>query len=292
MRILVIGGTGFIGPHLVRQLATQGHDVTVYHRGRTEAELPASVRHVRSPQALFPVLIYPDELRNPSPDVVIHMTPMGEADAHAAVQAFRGRVQRLVAVSSGDVYLAYGRFAGLEPGPVELGQLTEDSPLRTALYPYRKKALSPEDWVYHYEKILVERAVLSDRTLPGTVLRLPKVYGPGSNADLATVYQFRRHPQWRWTHGYVENVAAAIVLAALHPAAAGRIYNVGEERTPTVGERLAALPPSEVTEDRSNSSNFQQDIAYDTSRIRRELGYREPVLYEEGLARTLGTKEH
>jgi nucleoside-diphosphate-sugar epimerase len=34
---------------------------------------------------------------------------------------------------------------------------------------------------------------------------------------------------------------------------------------------------------------FQQDIAYDTSRIRRELGYQEPVSYEEGLRRTLGT---
>lgn len=31
------------------------------------------------------------------------------------------------------------------------------------------------------------------------VLRLPKLYGPGENSDLVTVYGFRRQPQWRWT---------------------------------------------------------------------------------------------
>jgi len=116
------------------------------------------------------------------------------------------------------------------------------------------------------------------------------VYGPGGDADLATVYSFRNHPQWRWTHGFVENVAAAIVLAATHPAAAGHTYNVGEEQTPTVGERLVGMPASAVPTDHDNSFNFAQDIAYDTRRIRAELGYKEIVPYEEGLRRTLGAR--
>ena len=41
MKILAIGGTGFIGPHVVRQLAEMGHEVTVFHRGRTQVDLPA-----------------------------------------------------------------------------------------------------------------------------------------------------------------------------------------------------------------------------------------------------------
>jgi nucleoside-diphosphate-sugar epimerase len=121
------------------------------------------------------------------------------------------------------------------------------------------------------------------------VVRLPKVYGPGENADLGTVHQFRHQPQWRWTHGYVENVAAAIVLAATHPAAGGQIYNVGEEHTPTVGDRLKDLPPSSIASATSMLANFEQDLVYDTSRIRDELGYREPVSYNEGLRRTLTT---
>jgi len=286
-RVLIIGGTKFIGPHVVRQLMDAGHDVTVYHRGQTEADLPVEVRHVRSPQAAMPVSSFPDELLARRFDVVIHMIAMGEADARAAVQAFRGRIGRMVVLSSGDVYRAYGRFTGIEPGPIERGLLDEDSPLRSVLYPYRKQAASPGDWTYHYEKILVEREVMGAADLPSTVLRLPKVYGPGGNADLATVYSMRNHPQWRWTHGYVENVAAAIMLAATHPAAAGRIYNVGEERTPTVAERLAGLPDSTVATNESASYNFEQDIAYDTSRIRKELGYAEPIPYEEGMRKTL-----
>ena len=286
MHIVVIGGTKFIGPHVVRQLAAHGHRVTVFHRGETEADLPSSVRHVHDPASTMPVMKFPKELFEPAADVVIHMIPLGDGDARAAMDAWRGRAQRLVALSSGDVYLAYGRFTGSEPGLIEKGPLHESSPLRNVLYLYRKKAQSTDDWMYAYEKILVERAVLGDRSLEGVVLRLPKVYGTGENADFATVHQFRHHPQWRWTHGYVENVAAAIVLAAIHPAARGQIYNVGEEFTPTVESRLKDLPPSSLAPALSAEMNFEQDIVYDTGRIRRDLGYCEPVTYEEGLQKT------
>jgi nucleoside-diphosphate-sugar epimerase len=285
MNILVIGGTRFIGAHVVRQLAEQGHAVTVYHRGEHESDLPASVRHMRRPQAAMPVLSFPAELLTPQPDVVIHMIAMGEADAQAALEFFRGTIGRMVWISSGDVYRAYGRFTGIEPGAIETGLLQEESPLRTALYPYRDPAKPADDFVNFYEKTLMERVALSARDLPATILRLPKVYGPGDNADLATVYAFRHRPQWRWTHGYVENVAAAIVLAALH-SAAGRIYNVGEERTPTVSERLARLPASSIALNNDPKFNFAQDIAYNTSRIRQELGYRERVNEEAAMRMT------
>jgi nucleoside-diphosphate-sugar epimerase len=277
MNVLVIGGTRFIGLYVVRQLIDSGHSVTVYNRGEHESALPASVRHMRRPRAAMPVLSFPAELVTPPPDVVIHMIAMGEADTRGAVEFFRGNTGRVVWISSGDVYLAYGRFTGTEPGPVLPGLLAEDSPLRTMLYPYRDAAKPVDDIANTYDKVLVERIAASDGELPATILRLPKVYGHESNSDLATVYAFRDHPQWRWTHGYVENVAAAIVLAAVHPAAAGRIYNVGEERTPTVVERLAKLPPSEVPVNADPKFNFDQDIAYDTTRIRTELGYGEVV---------------
>ena len=288
-RILLIGGTKFIGPYVIRQLVDLGHSVTVYHRGQSETALPSCVRHVRDAAAAMPVREFPTELLDAPPEIVIHMIPMGEEDSQAALKAFRGCAKRIVWLSSGDVYRAYGRFTGLEPGPIDNSLLTEDSPLRSVLYPYRAKAQSPEDLSYHYEKILVERTALSDAALPGTVLRLPKVYGPGSNGDLATVYSFRRHPQWCWTHGYVENVAAAIVLAALHPSSAGKIYNVGEEYTPTIAERLTHLPPSSLPENTDGAFNFDQNVAYDTSRIRRELGYCEAVPEREGVRLTLET---
>ena len=287
MRVLFIGGTGFIGAHIVRQIARHDHAVAVYHRGLTQAVLPELVEHITDSRSVMPIQRFPAELFEFKPDVVILMVAMGAVDARAAVEAFAGRAGRIVLLSSGDVYLAYGRFTGTEPGPIDKGLLTEDAPLRSVLFPYRHKASSPEALEYWYEKILAERAVLNAPDLPGTVLRLPKVYGPGGNEDLATVYRYRHHPNWRWTHGFVENVAAAVELAAIHPVAGGRIYNVGEAYTPTTAERLAWLPPSTIEPDLSSQFDFAQDIAYDTSRIRVELGYCEIVPEKEGLLRTL-----
>ncbi len=287
MKILVIGGTRFIGASVVRQLVDLGHAVSVYHRGLHETALPAAVRHLRDPRAARPILSFPSELLTPEPDVVIHMMAMGEADTLAAIEFFRGRTGRMIWISSGDVYLAYGRLTGAEPGPVMPGLLREDSPLRAVLYPYRDAGKPPDDLANWYEKILMEQLALRDGDLAGTVLRLPKVYGPGDNATLATVYGFRNHPQWRWTHAYVENVAAAIVLAAMHPAAVNRTYNVGEESTPTMEERLAKLPPSSIPISTEAKFVFGQDIAYDTSRIRSELGYRESVAESDAMSATV-----
>src|SRR5262245_6911810 len=107
MRVLVIGGTRCIGPHVVEGFVRLGHDVTVYHRGEHEPVLPSAVRHVHSPSAAIPVESFCREVLEPAPDVIVHMTPMGERDAVAAVNAFRNRAGRLVALSSGDVYQAY-----------------------------------------------------------------------------------------------------------------------------------------------------------------------------------------
>ena len=40
MNVLVIGGTGSIGPYVVRRLAQKSHRLTVFHRGKTPADLP------------------------------------------------------------------------------------------------------------------------------------------------------------------------------------------------------------------------------------------------------------
>lgn len=287
MRVLIIGGTGFIGTHVARQLADRQHKVAVYHRGQTQARLPNGVREFRNSASRFPIQDFPREIFDFRPDVVIHTFAMSESDAKASIAAFTGRTGRVIMLSSGDVYRAYGRFIGLEPGSVDQGLLAEDSPLRTKLYPYRGMAKSNDSLEYWYEKILAEKGFLSCPDPPATVLRLPKVYGPGNNQDLATIYSNRHQPNWRWTHGYVENVAAAIVLAAISPQAAGRVYNVGEEDTPTIAERLAWMPPSSIEASRNDHFDYAHDIAYDTTRIRQELGYHEIIPEREAVLKTL-----
>lgn len=45
-RILILGGTGFIGPHMVRYAVERGHEVSIFTRGRSEADLPAGVEQL------------------------------------------------------------------------------------------------------------------------------------------------------------------------------------------------------------------------------------------------------
>ena len=273
-RVLIVGGTRFIGAHAARQLVEAGADVTVFHRGKSENPVLPPVEHICDASAEYPIAKFPDAVTTRAWDVVVHMVMMGEADARAAVDAFAGRANRLVMISSGDVYRAYGRLTGLEPGPPDPMPLTEDAPLRSALYPYRAQAAKLGFYAQDYENILAESVVRAS-PLPTVILRLPKVYGPEDNADLATVYGFATQPHWRWTHGHVDNVARAIVLAAIHPNAPGRTYNVGEATTPTMGERLARLPPRRAS--KLPPFHYEQAIVYDTGRIRRELGFADLV---------------
>ena len=269
---------------MVRTLHERGWTVTVLHRGQHSASLPDEVREIIDSDFGILVTRISKEIRSIAPDVVLLMVAMGQQDAQAAMDAFDGHAKRVVAVSSGDVYRAYGRFVKSEPGPVESMPLREDSPLRNQLYPYRNDAPSHDALEYWYEKILVERAVMNCEALPGTIIRLPKVYGPDGNHNLATVFGFRSHPNWRWTHGHVDNVAFAISLAVIDPRSVGEIFNVGERNTPTVGERLSYLSWIDVDEADTSKKDMSQDIVYDTTKIREHLGYQEVIDERAGMA--------
>lgn len=282
MTILVVGGTRFIGPRVVRRLTALGHRVTVLHRGEHRCALPESVREIVDARGGMPVVAYPRDALALEPDVVIHMMAMGERDGAAARDAFAGVSRRIVMVSSGDVYRAYGCFHETESGPLEPTPLTESARLRTVLYPYRTPNARPEQLEYFYEKILAEREIAANPALPAIILRLPKVYGADDNADLATVYGVRHQPAWRWTHGHVDNVASAIALSATHDTAHG-VFNVGEKHTPTVAERLAYLPDRADAPLFPGHARFEQNIHYDTTRIRRELGLEDEVPEREGM---------
>jgi len=272
MKILMIGGTRFIGAHVVRRLHDAGQQVAVFHRGTSANPILPEVEHILAPSAEYPIINLPDRLRQDW-DVVIHMVAMGKAVAHAAVNAFAGRTSRLVLISSCDVYRAYGRLTKLEPGPAEPVPLKEDAPLRSVLYPYRGMEEQLGTFARDYDKTLAEKAVQSARDFDWTILRLPKVYGPEDNGDLSTIYGFAAVPDWRWTHGHVENVAATITTAATHPKARNEIFNVGEELTPTIGDRLNHLPKRSDQAPEPPPFDYRQPLVINTTKIRSQLGY-------------------
>ena len=314
MRILLLGGTGFIGPFVARRLSAEGHEVMLFHRGQTQADLPPAVRHIAGDRRELP--LHRAELARLVPDVVLDMYAMTAAEAGAVVAVFSGVAGRIVAISSQDVYRAFGRLIRTEPGPPDPLPLAEDAPLREKLFPYRGETPLPADdprhWTDDYDKILVERAYLGARDLPGTILRLPMVYGPGDGQHRlfaylkrmddgrATILLGEHAARWRWTRGYVENVAAAIARATTDARAAGRVYNVGEEPALALAEwvrrigaqagwqgQVVTLPEERLPAHLAVELDLAQDLVADTARLRTELGYREAVPQDEALRRTI-----
>src|SRR5437868_14919041 len=111
MRILIIGGTGFIGPSVVHILREQGHDIVLFHRGQTEVDLPPGVQHIHCgyddlPRWVGWIRRLPDfvnDFKHFAPDVILYMVPWGERDSRVVMHTFTGIARRIVTISSGDV---------------------------------------------------------------------------------------------------------------------------------------------------------------------------------------------
>jgi nucleoside-diphosphate-sugar epimerase len=314
MRVLVIGGTGFIGAHITRELIGRDHDVTVFHRGRTAAP-PGAHEMIGYRQRLIESA---HKLRALAPDVVVDVVLSSGQQARELINVFRGHARRIVAVSSMDVYRACGVTHGLEEGPLEPLPLTEEtSALRTKLQTYPPAQLEVLQQIFgwldeEYDKIPIEREVLGNGDLPGTVVRLPMVYGPRDPlhrfhpivrriADGRRAIPFSADlAQWRATKGNVEDVGAAIVAAAVADRAAGRIYNAGEADTLTELEwaqqvaralnwdgEFKLMPDDRLPAHLRAPGNTAQHWIGDTTRIREELGFRETVAREDAIRRAV-----
>ena len=305
MRVLVVGGTGFVGGAVVRRLLEGGHAVAAFHRGESSGGAE-TIRGDRRDLAS-----HREAFRRFDPEVVLDTIAYTEEDGRTLAGAFRGIALRLVVLSSQDVYVAYGRLLRLESGPRDRRAAAEESPLRTSRYPYRVMAKAGE-MAYDYDKILVESAVLREADRPVTILRLPKVYGPGDpqrrlrpyldrmRGPAAPILLDRAKAAWRWTRGHVEDVADAIALAASDARASGRVYNLGEQDALTEAEWVRAIaaaagwkgevrevPREELPVELAEPYDFAHDLSGDTRRIRAELGYQERVGASEGVRRSV-----
>jgi nucleoside-diphosphate-sugar epimerase len=312
MKILAIGGTGFIGPFAIAQLQRAGHQVTVFHRGKMAlpegtAEMIGDRNHLSE---------FRDALSREKFDVVIDFILSSARQAKQLMETMRGITGRVVALSSMDTYRAWGVFYRLEPGGLEALPVTEESAVRTKPpYPPEvlKKVQQMVSWAdSEYDKVPVEHVILSDENLPGTILRLPMVYGPGDYAhrfypflkrmddNRAFILFSEDFAAVRTPRGYVEDVAAGIALAATSERAAGRIYNICEPDSFSELEwarkiasatgwngQFILLPREKTPPHLVWPYNTEQHLVVSSERIRGELGYREVVPREEAFQRTI-----
>ncbi len=313
MKVLIIGGTRFIGPYVVRRLMDLGHNVMVFSRNRNVQSLPNGIWHFwEERDALHS---FRQEFVKWAPDTVLDMCAYTEAQAGRAMTTLKGVCGRIVVVSSMDVYRGWDRFFlrtgtdALEPTP-----FNEDAPLRENLYPRRAEAKNGSEIDFDYEKILVERTMSSDPGLSCTILRLPAVYGPSDYQrrlfdvvkrmadERPFILMEADKAKWMWTWGYVENVACAIALAAVDVRAKNQVYNVGESIALTQEEwvqragrvmgwrgRVIFLDAEQMPGHlrASQPVDYRQHLTMDTARIRKSLGFEEQVSFERGLAKTI-----
>ena len=180
-RLLILGGTGFIGPHMVRHAVEQGHDVTIFTRGRSTADIP-DVEHLigdRNDDL--------NALRGRTWDVILDNNTQNYRWVQDSTELLKDSAEQYVFVSSISAYAA--DFTGVA---------SRDRVLAEPLIDEDTERFSPPDgWSdgddagYGLMKTLSEDIVHA--AFPGrtTVVRPGLIVGPGDQTDRFTYWPVR-----------------------------------------------------------------------------------------------------
>jgi len=301
-RVLLIGGGGFIGAHLARELLDRRHEVVVLDDDRTY--LPGGEPDAVRARAWRRTALLcgaelrvggPDdrallahEVRAAAPDAVVHLANLPLAGVAAADprEARRSIVQgtanviaalapsaRLTFVSSS---MVYGDFSQ-DPQP-------ETAPLRPC---------EP----YGACKLEAERLVRASG-LRWTIVRPSAVYGPGDAngrflqrlveaATTGRTLQLTADPATRLDFTWVKDLARGLADAALSPAAVGETFNLTAGRSRSLDDAIGVVRAhghAVAVRRRPPTTPRPRRGTLDIARARSVLGYRPSCSLEEGLA--------
>lgn len=181
LRILILGGTGFIGPFEVRYALARGHKVTVFNRGKTHpGELPAGVEQLvgdRNGQL--------DALKNRQWDVVIDNPTMLPKWVHDAAEVLQGNVGRYIFISTISVYASVSKPGVDETAPV--AKYTGADAMKET----HDSVVTSHFVLYGPLKALSEKEV--EKWFPGKalIIRPGLIVGPGDESDRFTYWPVR-----------------------------------------------------------------------------------------------------
>jgi nucleoside-diphosphate-sugar epimerase len=284
LKVVVLGGTRFIGRAIVEELVGSGHQVLVAHRGNLEPPEMPKVQHLHADR--MDLGAHRKEIADFQPDAAVDCRALTRTDSETVIAALPPGL-RLVVISSIDVYRAFGALnEDRETDPVPLD---EESPVRPNRYPYRD--LRPD--MHDYDKLDVEEVYLFHG---GTSVRLPMVYGE-HDYQLREDFLLRRiragrtripfgAGTWLAARGYVRDIARGVHLALKTPASAGHVLNLCEDRTYSMGMwsrmildaagstvELVRVPDEDLPEDLKPTGSMTQHIVVSAQKARAMLGW-------------------
>lgn len=179
MRLLILGGTGFIGPHQVRYALARGHHVTVFNRGRQKEAWPGPVEELLGDRNGDL-----KALEGRDWDVCIDNPTSLPVWVRDAADVLKGHIGQYVFISTISVYAANDKPAD-ETAP--LVTYNGDDPMAETI-----KSLSANQRLYGPLKALCEKQA---QTLYGeahtTIIRPSLIVGPGDETDRFTYWPAR-----------------------------------------------------------------------------------------------------
>ncbi len=173
LNVLFMGGTGFIGPHMVRAVVALGHNVTLFNRGKSNPGLFENLELIKGDRLSDDI----KQLSGRRWDLIIDSSCYVPRAVSMLMDAIAlESVQQYVFISTISVYEDYS-----QPG------ITEDSPLQALEDP------DSEDVSKHYGALKVVCEQRANAALPGrvTTVRCGVIIGPGDHTDRFTYWPER-----------------------------------------------------------------------------------------------------
>ena len=301
MDVLVTGGAGFIGSHVVDALVARGHQVAAVDNLSTGKRTNLSTE-----VSLVEVNLRSDDLeavfQRVRPQAVFHLAAQASVPNSVADPAADADINVLGTINllercrdAGVRRVVYSSTGGALYGEPEQIPCTEEHPVHP-LSPYGVSKYVGEKYVEMYGRLY---------GLEYTILRYANVYGPrqdpfGEAGVVAIFGQRMMNGEDVIVFGdgtqerdfvYVEDVARANLLAL--ERGSGQALNIGCGVGTSVNELVASLREStgyekEPTYTEPRAGDVYR-IALDASRARQELGWEPMVSLEEGLRRTVAS---
>ena len=298
MKILLIGGTRFLGRYIVADLAARGHEVVVMNRG-TRPPHEAAARSIKCDKTDHDA--FGQALTSEHWDAVVD-TILSDVDLEFAISLLQGKVDRFIHTGSIGVYAPCRRIPACE-----------------------SDSLAEHDAVYAFNTKLRQDQVLMrahlEKGFPATSLRMSYIYGPGAvpldgwggrapefftklrdgeTIPLADDGRALLHP------GYVGDLARSFGDALEEPRGIGQVYNIGGPSALMMKDYLRLIaevmgitpgfesaPPEDILTRFPDLTNRRgllfacEHMCCDISKAERDLGWRPTMRLDVGMAKNI-----